>query len=88
MISNKKLNQIVTELLIRGMKLKIYTIFITPSYLAVPKDVNLNCTHFFIINIQDKQELSQIAFNHSSDTEFKDFVNLYKNIQLNHTCFS
>ena len=26
----------------------------------------------------NKRELQQIPFNHSSDTEFKDFMNLYK----------
>ena len=30
------------------------------------------------MKIPNKQELQQIAFNHSSDIEFKDFVNLYK----------
>ena len=25
-----------------------------------------------------KRELQQITFNHSSDTDFKDFINLYK----------
>ena len=30
------------------------------------------------MKIPSKQELKQIAYNHSSDTDFKDFVNLYK----------
>ena len=38
MISNKKLNQVATELFIRGKKLNISTVFITQSYFAVPKD--------------------------------------------------
>ena len=50
MISNKKLNQIVTELFIRRNKLNISTVFITQSYIAVPKDVILNCTHFYYKN--------------------------------------
>ena len=28
--------------------------------------------------IPNKQEIQQIAFNHSLDIEFKDFMNLYK----------
>ena len=32
--------------------------------------------HYFIMKIQNKQELQQIAFNHSSHIEFKDFMNL------------
>ena len=30
------------------------------------------------MKIPSKQELQQIAFNHSSDIEFKDFMNLCK----------
>ena len=33
-------------------------------------------THDFIMNIPNKKELQQVASNHSSDTEFKDFVKL------------
>ena len=39
MINNRKLNPIVTELLIRGRKLNIFIAFITQSYFKVPKDV-------------------------------------------------
>ena len=39
MISNKKLNSIVTELFIRGRKSNISLIFITQSCFKVPKDV-------------------------------------------------
>ena len=45
MLSNKKLNPIVTELFIRGTKLNISLVFITQSYFAVPKDIRLNSTH-------------------------------------------
>ena len=48
MIHNKKLNSIVTELLITGRKLNISLAFITQSYFKVPKDVMLNTSHFFI----------------------------------------
>ena len=30
------------------------------------------------MKISDKGELQQIAFNHSSDIDFQDFMNLYK----------
>ena len=78
MINNKKLNPVVTELFIRGRKLNIYIVFITQSYLKVPKDVRLNSTHFFITKISNKRELQQVALNHSSDIDFKDFIKLYK----------
>ena len=76
MINNKKLNPIVTELFIRGRKLNISIVFITQSYFKVTKDVRLNSTHFFIMKILNKRELQQIALNHSSDIDFKGFMNL------------
>ena len=78
MINNKKLNPAVTELLIRDRKLYISIVFITQSYFKVTKDVRLNSTHFFIMKIPNKRELQQIALNHSSDIDFKDFRNIYK----------
>ena len=78
MINKKKLNSIVTELFIRGRKLNISLVFITQSYFKVPKDVRLNTTHFFIMKIPNERELQQIALNHSSDIDFKDFVKIYK----------
>ena len=77
-INNKKLNSLVTELFIRGRKLNLSLIFITQSYFKVPKDVRLNTTHFFIMKIPNKRELQQIAINHSSDIDFKDFIKIYK----------
>ena len=78
MINNKELNSIVTELFIRGRKLSIPLVFITQWYFKVPKDFRPNTTHFFIMNIPNKIELQQIAINHSSDIDFKDFVKIYK----------
>ena len=78
MINNNKLNPVVTELFIRGKKLNIFIVFITQSYFKVPKDVRLNSTHFFIMKIPNKRELQQIALNHSSDIDFKDFMQFYK----------
>ena len=79
MINNKKLNPTVTELLIRGRKLNVSIIIITQSYFKVPKDVTLSSTHFFIMKIANKRELQQIAFNHSSDIDFKYFMKIFKN---------
>ena len=78
MIHNKKLNSTVTELFIRGRKLNISLVFIAQSYFKVPKDVRLNTTHFFIMKIPNKRELQQIAINHSSDIDTKDFINIYR----------
>ena len=78
MLSNKKLNPVVTELFIRDRKVNISLVFVTQSYIAMPKSIRLNSTHYFIMEIPKKQELHQIAFNHSSDIEFDDLTNLYK----------
>ena len=69
MINNKRLNPVVTELFIRVGKLGIY--YTVGIYFKVPKDVRLNCTHFFITKIPNKRELQQTALNHSSDIGFK-----------------
>ena len=55
-ITNKKLNPIVTELISRGRKINISVVFITQSYLVVPKSI-LNCTHYFIMKTLDKRKL-------------------------------
>ena len=78
MINNKKLDSIVTELFIRERKLNIFLVFITQSYVKVPKDVRLNTSHFFITNVPNKRELQQIAINHSSDINTKGFANIYR----------
>ena len=78
MINSKNLNPVVTELFIRGRKLNISIVFITQSYFKVPKDVRLNSAHFSIIKISSKRELQQIALNHASDIDFKDFIKIYK----------
>ena len=78
-ISNKKLNQIVAELFVRGRKLNISTVLFIQSYFAVPKDVRLNCTHIFIMKIQNRRKLQQITFNHSSDIDFES-LKLYESL--------
>ena len=39
------------------------------------------------MKIRDKREIQQIGYNHSSDIDFKDFINLYKNVLENHFFF-
>ena len=73
MLNNKTLNPIVTELFIRGRKLNISLVFIMQSCFAVPKNIRLNSTHYFIMKIPNSS-----SFNHLSDIDVKDFMNLYK----------
>ena len=44
-LSNKKLNPIVTELVIRGRQLNISLVFITQSSYFSVKNIRLNSTH-------------------------------------------
>ena len=53
-------------------------VFISQSYFKVPKTIRLNATQYFIIKILNKRKLQQIASNHSSDIDFKDFTKLCK----------
>ena len=73
MISNKTLNEIVAELFIKGWKLNTYIVFITQSYFAIPKDVTLNYTNFFLCKIPNILEFQQIVLNHSLDMDSKPY---------------
>ena len=64
MLSNKKLNPIVTEIFISDSKIIISLGFIIQSYVAIPKNIRLNSAHYFIMKIPNKQELQQTAFDH------------------------
>ena len=78
MINNKGLHPVVTEIFIRGRKLKIYLAFITQSYFRAPKNVRLTITLVFLRKIPNRQELQQSAINNSSDIDFEGFMRLYR----------
>ena len=59
--SNKKLGPIVTELFLRGKNLNISLVFISQSYLKVPRTIRLNGTHDFIMKIPNESELIKIS---------------------------
>ena len=77
MLINKKLNPVVIELFIRGRKLNSL-VFITHYYFAVLRHIRLTSTHYFVMKILNKKELQQIVFNHLSDIDFQDFLDLYR----------
>ena len=58
MLSGKKRNPMVTELFIRGRKLNISFDFTTQSYFAVPKNIRINSTHYFVMKIPNKREFN------------------------------
>ena len=78
MESNQKLIPKVTEIFLRWRKLSVSLVFISQSYFKVSKTIRLNVTHYFVMKIPNKKELQQIAWNHSTDIDFKDFMKLYK----------
>ena len=78
-MSDKKAQQILKELFIRCRKLNISLYFLTQSCFSVPKDVRLNCVHYIIFKLNNKRELQNVAINHSSDIDYKDFIKIYRN---------
>ena len=55
LISNKKLEPIITELFICGRNLKSSLVFIRQSSSTVSKNIRLNSRHYFIIKTSDKR---------------------------------
>ena len=53
MLSDKKINPIVTDLVFRGKKLNISFVFITQPYFAMPKNIRLTSTHYFVLKISN-----------------------------------
>ena len=66
--------QVLKDLFIRCRKLNTSLCFLTQSYFSVPKCVRLNCTHYTLFELNNRRELQNIAFNHSADIDYKDFV--------------
>ena len=75
-MTNKKVHAIIKELFSRCRKLNISLVFITQSYLSVPKDVRLNSTHYLIMKINNKRGLQNTAINHSANIYYKDFMKI------------
>ena len=66
---------------------ELFLLFLLQFCFAVPETIRLSSTHNFITNIPNKREFQQIGLNHSSDIDFQDFMNLYKNVLQNHILF-
>ena len=78
-MTNNKFRTIIKELFIRCRKLNISLAFIAQSYFKVPKDLRLNSTYYLIMKVHSRKELQNIAFNHSADIDYKDFLKIYLN---------
>ena len=46
------------------------------SYFTVPREIKLNCTQ--LMKVHNRTELQNIAFNHSADIDYKDFMKIYR----------
>ena len=77
-MTNRRSQSIIKELFIRCRKLNISLVFIAQSYFRIQRDVRLNSTHHLIMKINNRRELKNIAFHHSADIDYKDFVKIYK----------
>ena len=78
-MTNKKFQAIIKELFIRDRKLNISLVFITHSYFRFPKNVRLNSTHYLIMKIHNRRKIQQIASDHSTDIDYKDFLRIFRN---------
>ena len=76
--TNKNFQGIIKELFFRWRKLNIPLVFITQSNFFVPKEVRLNSIYYLITKIFNKKGLRIIAINHLADTDYKDFMSIYR----------
>ena len=69
-LSNIKLEQVITNLFISGRKLNNFFVFIAQIYFTVPKNIRLNSAHFLLRKLQTNK-LQQIPINLSSSIGFR-----------------
>ena len=74
MLSNKKIQSIVPELFIRYRK-EMFLLFLWHSIILL--NIRENSNHYFFMKISNKQELQQIAINHSCDIYFQNTAKPY-----------
>ena len=55
MLSNKKLQPIITGIFSRSRNINISLVFITQSSFVVSKNIIMNSTHYFIMKIPNNQ---------------------------------
>ena len=72
-MSNKKFQAVIKELLIRCRKLKFSLAFITQSYFFG------FFSHYLIMKINNRKELQNIMINHSADIDYRYCRYFFKN---------
>ena len=75
-MTNRRFQAIIKELFVRCKKLNISLVFISQSYFSVPKDVRLNSTRYLIMKINKRKKLQNIAIDHSTGIDYKDFMKI------------
>ena len=75
-VSNKKLEAVVKELIFRCRKLNISLVFITVLFFY-SKRLQIKLNFYLIMKINTKTELRNIAINHSADIDYNDFLKIY-----------
>ena len=75
-MTNRRFQAIIKELFLRCKKLNISLVFISQSYFSVPKDVRLNSTRYLIMKINKRKKLQNIAIDHSTGIDYKDFMKI------------
>ena len=76
--TNKKFQAIIKYFFSRSKKLNISLEFITESYFSSPNKFRLSSTLYLIAKICNGKKMQKIAMNHSADTDYKDFINIYR----------
>ena len=74
MLSDKKLNPIVTTLFIRGRKLNISFLFIPQFYLNLPKNIRLSSMDYSIMKLQTNESSKKLYLIFSYVLIFKIFT--------------
>ena len=77
-MGNKKFQALIKKFFITCRKLNVSLVFISETYFSVPKDGRLNITHYFIMKINRRIELNNIAADHSADIEYIDFKKTFR----------
>lgn len=70
--------EMIKQHMIRGRKKNCSYIYLTQSYFQVPKLIRLQMSQFVIFNIDNRRELTEIAKNHATRIDTKEFIKLYQ----------
>ena len=87
MISNKNLNPVVTGLFTRGRKPNFSLAYIAQSYFAVSKNIRLNSTHNFVMEIINKKDFQKLYLITYQILAFKALWIFNKKVLQNHVLF-